>query len=48
MQRMEFLQADNQMRTFATETGGQAFFPRFQGEYPGIFGRFTRRCATST
>ena len=25
----EFLQADNQMRTFATETGGQAFFPRF-------------------
>jgi hypothetical protein len=26
------------MRTFAKETGGQAFFPRFQGEYPGIFG----------
>jgi len=32
-----FLQADNQMRTFASETGGQAFFPRFQGEYGGIF-----------
>jgi hypothetical protein len=26
------------MRTFAKETGGQAFFPRFQGEYPAIFG----------
>jgi Ca-activated chloride channel homolog len=32
-----FLQADNQMRTFASETGGQAFFPRFEGEYGGIF-----------
>jgi len=37
MQEMTFLQADNQMRTFATETGGQAFFPRFQGEYGSIF-----------
>ena len=36
--RLDFLQADNQMRTFAKETGGQAFFPRFMGEYPGIFG----------
>ncbi len=34
---MDFLQADNELRTFAKETGGQAFFPRFQGEYPGIF-----------
>jgi len=32
-----FLQADNQMRTFASETGGQAFFPRFEGEYGPIF-----------
>jgi VWFA-related protein len=32
-----FLQADNQLRTFASETGGQAFFPRFQGEFGGIF-----------
>ena len=31
---MDFLQADNEMRTFAKETGGQAFFPRFQGEIP--------------
>ena len=39
IQRMDFLQADNEMRTFAKETGGAAFFPRFQGEYPGIFGQ---------
>ncbi len=33
-----FLQADNQMTTFARETGGQVFFPRFYGEFPSIFG----------
>jgi VWFA-related protein len=37
IQEMNFLQADNQMRTFAAETGGQAFFPRFQGEFGNIF-----------
>jgi Ca-activated chloride channel family protein len=37
IQRMDFLQADNELRTFAKETGGQAFFPRFQGESPQIF-----------
>jgi Ca-activated chloride channel family protein len=36
-QRMDFLQADNEMNTFARETGGQAFFPRFFGEYPSIY-----------
>jgi len=36
--RMDFLQADNQMRTFAKETGGQSFFPRFYGEFPSIYG----------
>jgi VWFA-related protein len=35
--RLDFLQADNQLRTFSRETGGQAFFPRFLGEFPGIF-----------
>ena len=35
--RLDFLQADNQMNTFARETGGQAFFPRFYGEFPGIY-----------
>jgi Ca-activated chloride channel family protein len=37
IQRMDFLVADSQMTTFARETGGQAFFPRFYGEFPGIF-----------
>jgi VWFA-related protein len=35
--RMEFLQADNELRTFAKETGGAAYFPKFPGEYPSIF-----------
>lgn len=35
--RLDFLQADNQLRTFAKETGGMAFFPRFYGEFPNIF-----------
>jgi len=37
IQQMDFLQADNQMKTFAKETGGQAFFPRFFGEFPSIY-----------
>jgi VWFA-related protein len=36
--RLDFLQADNQMRTFAKESGGMSFFPRFFGEFPGIYG----------
>jgi Ca-activated chloride channel family protein len=36
-QNMGFLQADSQMKTFASETGGRSFFPRFDGEMPGIF-----------
>jgi len=40
--RLDFLQADNQMRTFATETGGQSFFPRFYGEFPGIYGAISQ------
>jgi Ca-activated chloride channel family protein len=39
--RMDFLQADNEMRTFAKETGGQPFFPRFYGEFPGIYHEIT-------
>jgi VWFA-related protein len=34
---MDFLQADNEMRTFSKESGGLSFFPRFPGEYPDIF-----------
>ncbi len=37
IQTMDFLQADNQMRLFAKETGGQSFFPHFYGEFPSIF-----------
>lgn len=36
-QRMDFLQADNQLNTFCRETGGQAFFPRFLAEYGNIY-----------
>jgi Ca-activated chloride channel homolog len=32
-----FLQGDNELRTFAKETGGQAFFPRFAGEMGSVF-----------
>jgi VWFA-related protein len=38
IQRLDFLQADNQLNTFARESGGMAFFPRFYGEFPSIFG----------
>ncbi|MFZ0661732.1 MAG: VWA domain-containing protein [Acidobacteriaceae bacterium] len=34
---MTFLQADNQMRTFARMTGGMSFFPRFPAEMPEDF-----------
>jgi VWFA-related protein len=33
---LTFLQAQNQLRTFATLTGGQAWFPRFNGQIPSI------------
>jgi len=36
MRRMDFLQAENQMKTFAQMTGGYAWFPQFDGEIPGI------------
>jgi VWFA-related protein len=34
---MDYLQADNQMATFAKLTGGMSFVPRFIGEMPDIF-----------
>ncbi|MDE3135559.1 MAG: VWA domain-containing protein [Acidobacteriota bacterium] len=37
IQRLDFLQAENQMGAFARMTGGRAWFPRFDGEMPGIF-----------
>ena len=35
---MDYLQGDNEMRTFAAMTGGRAYFPRFEGELPELFG----------
>jgi VWFA-related protein len=35
-QQLNFIQAENQMRTFAAITGGRAWFPRFDGEIPSI------------
>jgi len=40
--RLDFLQADNQMKTFAKETGGMAFFPRFYGEFPAIYNEISQ------
>ena len=37
MARMDYLQADNQMRTFSAMTGGQSYFPIFQGALPEVF-----------
>jgi VWFA-related protein len=37
MKQIDYLQADNEMKTFATITGGRAYFPRFEGEFSEIF-----------
>jgi VWFA-related protein len=37
MNRMDLLQAENQLKTFAQMTGGKAWFPQFDGEIPGYF-----------
>lgn len=34
---IEFLQADNQLDTFARLTGGRSYHPKFEGEFPEIF-----------
>jgi VWFA-related protein len=34
---LDFLQADNQLNTFAKMTGGRAYFPRFTAEFPEDF-----------
>jgi VWFA-related protein len=38
---MDFLMADNRLRTFTDFTGGEAFFPRFVTEFPSIFGNIS-------
>jgi VWFA-related protein len=37
MRDIDYLQADNEMKTFAKLTGGMFFAPRFVGEMPDIF-----------
>jgi VWFA-related protein len=37
LDNIEWLMADNRLRTFAEFTGGEAFFPRFPTEFPSIF-----------
>lgn len=37
MYNMDYLQADNEMNTFAKLTGGRWYKPRFEGELPDIF-----------
>jgi VWFA-related protein len=34
---MDYLQGENQLKTFSAETGGYAWFPQFDGEIPDIF-----------
>ena len=34
---MDYLQGDNELRTFASMTGGRAYFPRFDAEYHELF-----------
>src|SRR6202795_539088 len=38
----DYLQGDNEMKTFAAMTGGRAYFPRFEGELPELFADITR------
>jgi len=37
VQNIDYLQGDNELRTFASMTGGRAYFPRFEAEYPEDF-----------
>jgi VWFA-related protein len=34
---LNYLQGENQLKTFASLTGGYSWFPQFDGEIPGIF-----------
>src|SRR5882762_2253685 len=37
MARMNYLQGENQLKTFSQETGGYSWFPQFAGEMPDVF-----------
>jgi VWFA-related protein len=40
--RMNYLQADNEMKTFAEMTGGLSYQPMFEGALPDIFGEINQ------
>ncbi len=42
MRDIDYLQADNEMKTFAKMTGGMFFQPRFVGEMPEIFAEINK------
>ena len=42
MRDMTYLQADNEMRTFSSLTGGDSYFPRFPGELPDDFAQINQ------
>ena len=42
IQTIDYLQADNEMQTFAAMTGGRAYFPRFTAEFGEDFQRDRR------
>src|SRR5262249_5242690 len=43
---IDFLTADNQMKSLAEGTGGEAFFPRFTTEYPDIYDKISKQLRT--
>lgn len=43
MDNMAFLTADNQLRSLSEVTGGQAFYPRFPGEYADIYDNISKQ-----
>ena len=43
MGNIEFLQADNQLRSLTEATGGQAFYPRFGSEYNDIYDNISKQ-----
>ncbi len=45
---MDFLQADNEMRTFSKETGGQSFFPGSAVNIQACLTRLSKPCAINT
>jgi VWFA-related protein len=40
---IDFLQADNQLRSLSEATGGQAFYPRFPSEYTDIYDNISKQ-----